>query len=85
MANLKMVHEVDTAGPISELCRANHIIFGFDGTQDILEIDIKHHLLVRNTVKFPPISVRCLHWEGRQQYFVTFLNKVDLFEGGTLS
>lgn len=36
MASLKLIHEVDTAGPISELSRMNHLIFGYNGDQDIL-------------------------------------------------
>ena len=50
MASLKLIHEVDTAGPISELSKDNNLVFGYDGNQNILEIDIKHHMLIRSRI-----------------------------------
>ena len=76
MASLKLIHEVDTAGPISELSRMNNIVLGFDNNQSILEVDIKHQLLIRNKIDFPPTSIRCLRWEGKMQYFVTLLDRI---------
>jgi hypothetical protein len=85
MASLKLIHEVDTHTPIYELSRFNNLIFGYNGEQDILEIDIKHHLLVRNKLKYPPIGVKCCLWEGKMQYFVTMLDRVELYQGSKIS
>ena len=76
MASLKLIHEVDTNGPITQLSRFNNIVFGYDCTQSILEIDIKHQLLIKNRIDYPPISINCLRWEGKMQYFVTLLNQI---------
>lgn len=76
MATLKLIHEVDTSGPAFELNRYNNLILAFDGDRSMLEIDIKHQLLIRNSLKYPPKSVRCCSWEGSNQYFITNLNKI---------
>lgn len=85
MNTIKLVHEVDTNGPVFELTRKNNLIYAFDGERSILEIDIKHQLLVRDAMKYPPISVKSLLWDGSMQYFITELNKIEILGGGMVS
>ncbi len=82
---LKLIQEVDTNGPALELSRINNLIFAYDGDRNMLEIDIKHQLLIRTILKYPPISVKCCLWEGAMQYFVTMLNKIENLKGGIIS
>lgn len=78
MNTLKLIHEVDSSTPILEITRKNNLIFAFDGDRSILEIDIKHQLLVRDCLKYPPVSVKSLLWDGSMRYFVTELNNIHV-------
>ena len=57
-----MVQEINTHGSISELKRYNHTIYGHNSSQDLLEIDLKHKLVVRKRIKYPPVNVKLLNW-----------------------
>lgn len=59
---LKLTNELDTSGSITELFRFNNIITGYDGVQDLLEVDAKHELIVRKKLQYPPTNVRCFNW-----------------------
>ena len=59
---LKMVQEINTHGSISDLKRYNHTIYGHNSSQDLLEIDLKHKLVVRKRIKYPPVNVKLLNW-----------------------
>jgi hypothetical protein len=39
---IKLIHELETGGAVTELNRYNHILTAFDTVQDMLEIDVKH-------------------------------------------
>lgn len=78
---LKILQEIETNGPATQLYRYNNLLFAFDGHQDLIEIDLKHQLLIRNKLKYPPLSVKCFNWEGANTYFIILLDKIER-EGG---
>lgn len=43
----KLIQDIDTQGPALELSRCNNIIRAYDGDQSLIEIDLKHELLVK--------------------------------------
>lgn len=82
---LKLTQEIDTTGAAIELSRVNNIIYAYDGKQDLVEVDMKHQLIMRNKLPHPPRNVRCFNWEGALQYFVVTLNKVERAGHGVVS
>jgi hypothetical protein len=59
---------------VTELNRYNNILAAYDCGQDMLEIDLKHDLIIRNKLQYPPTNVKCFNWEGKWEYFIVTLN-----------
>lgn len=48
-------------------------------------MDVKHELIVRRRLQYPPTNVRCFNWEGKWEYFIITLNKIERSDGGIMS
>jgi len=59
---LKLTQEIDTPGPATELSRIYNTIYTYDDKQELTEIDLKHQLITRNKLTYPPRNVRCFNW-----------------------
>lgn len=40
------------------------MIYGYNGAQELLEVDVKHQLVMRKKLKYPPLNVKVLNWDG---------------------
>lgn len=58
----KLAQEIETSGGVTEINRYNNILTAYDGVQDLIEIDMKHELIIRNKLQYPPINVKCFNW-----------------------
>lgn len=51
----------------------------------MVEVDVKHRIILKTKLKFPPLSVKCFNWEGSNNYFVTTIDKIENQKTGMIS